>query len=311
MKTQLDIGPRFDPACADAHMGLWLYEPARFAAASAAVLSGQSPGLAQPEADVERVLYTVGANGLAVISIRGPIMKADSKFGGTNSVRTRRAVRTASADADVRGILLLIDSPGGSVSGTEELANDVAAADKIKPVVAHIDDLGASAALWVASQARWITANESALVGSIGTTGTVIDSSGAAEAAGIKVYAISSKGAEEFKGAGAPGTPISEKQLAYFQGLADATQELFTAAVAQGRGMSVADVRALADGRVHLAREALRLGLIDAVASSDAAVAAAEDAMGEVAPVGGGRFSRQRAENRMRLRANTQTPRMG
>ena len=212
--------------------------------------------------------YTL-INGVAVIDLAGPLMKFDSKFGGTNTVRARQALRAAVADPAASSILLHVDSPGGSVAGTAELAADVKSADGVKPVHAHIDDMGASAAYWIASQARKVTANAMAMVGSIGTLLVLEDTSQAMDAAGIKVHVLST-GA--FKGAGADGAPVTPEQLAYMQSLVDGMNAGFLAAVGDGRQMDKKALANVADGRVWLAKEAKSLWLIDAVDSMDAVI---------------------------------------
>lgn len=211
--------------------------------------------------------------GVAVIDLTGTLMKSvGSLSAGTSTVFARRLVRAAVADDDVRAILLRIDSPGGTVAGTAELADDVAAANKRKPVYAFIEDLGASAAYWVAAQAGTIFANRMALVGSIGTYVVLQDLSGMAAKEGIKVHVIK---AGEFKGAGVPGTEITAGQLAEVQRLINERNEHFLAAVASGRRMSLADVREMADGRVHTAAMSATMRLIDGVKTFDEAFAAA------------------------------------
>jgi signal peptide peptidase SppA len=206
-------------------------------------------------------------NGIATIGIYGPMMKHQASIGrSTSTLLARRQVRQATADPNVSAILLHIDSPGGTVAGTAELAADVAAAAAAKPTIAYLEDVGASAAYHVASQARRIYANAAALVGSIGTFGVVYDSSRKAERDGIKVHVVR---AGAFKGYGTPGTEITAAQLAEHQRLVDGLQAHFTRAVAAGRRMSLADAGKLADGRVHLAADALALRLIDGVQTLD------------------------------------------
>src|SRR5581483_9650939 len=111
---------------------------------------------------------------------QGMLMKGQSSMGGTSTVMARRDIRQAVADQDVAGILLAIDSPGGTVAGTDDLAAEVRQARTSKPVWAAIDDLGASAAYWVASQTQRVTVNSpTALVGSIGTLQVIRDLSAA------------------------------------------------------------------------------------------------------------------------------------
>jgi signal peptide peptidase SppA len=207
-------------------------------------------------------------NGIALIVIAGPLMKKASKFGGTSSVETRSAIRKAVNDEEDKSILLHIDSPGGTVAGTADLAADVKAANVLKPVYAYIEDLGASAAYWVASQARRITANATAEVGSIGTLLVLADTSGMYESKGIKVHVISTG---KYKGAGADGAPVTDDHIKMFQEEVDDLNEHFLNGVAKGRKgkMTMAQVREVADGRCHIASKAKDLGLIDEVGSLD------------------------------------------
>jgi signal peptide peptidase SppA len=213
-------------------------------------------------------LYSVTPDGLAVIDISGPMAKYGSSVqaivGGTSTLEKRAALRSALRDPEVRGIVVKIDSPGGVVSGSGDLAAAVAATDKVKPVYAFIEDLGASAAYRVASRARKVYANADAQVGSIGTYATLIDSSGAYAKEGVTVEVISTG---EYKGLGVDGTPITDKQRAETQRRVNALNEQFLADVSMGRRMPMDKVRRLADGRVHMAAAAKELGLIDSVSS--------------------------------------------
>lgn len=256
------------PHCFANHMGLYLCQPAWLMQAVALVRAGAYPLIdARPPTPRER-LYHVGTDGVAVIPMSGPLFKGGSKFSSASTVDTRRAVRQARDDPDVRGILLHIDSPGGHVAGVQELADEVKATDKVKPVHAHLDDLGASAAYWVASQARHVTANATAQVGSIGVIAIVDDTSGAAELEGVKVHVVATA---ERKGDFAPGVPVSDDALAALREEVADTHEHFLAAVSRGRGMRGKRLEAVADGRTWIASKAYGLGLIDAVASEDGA----------------------------------------
>lgn len=267
MRTIPDTEPT--KRCAAAHITQWMVDPQWFTEAVRAYQHDRFPIEAAHDGDGDRVLYQVDVAGIAHIPMMGHMMKIDSKFGGTNTLRTRHAVRTAATDTDVKAILLSIDSPGGTVAGTEELARDVANANAVKPVFAHIDDLGASAAMWVASQAGHISANATALVGSIGVVAVLEDSSKAAEKEGITVHVISTG---KFKGAGIQGTKITDEHLAEIQEMVDDLNGHFLAAVSDGRQMPMDAVEAIADGRIHIAAKALDMGLIDAVQSGDETV---------------------------------------
>lgn len=263
--------------CASHHFGPWMIEPQWFRDAVSAVQSGllkaDTRYEKQSEDDLSPYKWEV-INGVAVLPIAGATMKIRSKYGGTSSVDVRNAIRKAAADDNISAILLHIDSPGGTVAGTDALARDVADANKRKPVYAHIEDMGASAAYYVASQTRRITASPTSLVGSLGTRMAIVDSSEAAASEGLRVYDISTG---EFKGAGLEGTKITDRQLAYFQSIVDEGGKHFKAAVMLGRGFDQAKTDALFDGRVHDAEVAKQLGLIDEVSTFDAAMAAIQE----------------------------------
>lgn len=256
----------------DEYFGFWSYDPARFAGLwrTAKIEDWQAHFAALPQGKVQSTLrLEPGRNGksVAVIEATGTLMKQASSMGGTSTVQLRRDIRTAAADPNVSAILLGIDSPGGTVAGTSDLAAEVLAARKSKPVWAQINDLGASAAYWVASQADAVFANApTALVGSIGTVQVVYDASGMAEREGVKVMLFATG---PLKGAGIMGTPVSDDQAAYFQRTVDQLQTSFDKAVMSGRSINAAQLKTIRTGGVFPAAEALSLRLIDGIRSSD------------------------------------------
>lgn len=211
--------------------------------------------------------YDVAPGGVAIVNLSGPLMKyASSLSGGSSTAVARRQLRNAANDEAVASILLRIDSPGGTVSGTADLADDVARAAKAKPLVAYIEDMGASAAYWIASQAPKVYANPTAIIGSIGTYAVLQDSSGWAEKQGLKVHVVK---AGEFKGAGIDGTQITPEQLAEFQEMVNGLNEHFIRGVAAGRKLTLTKTRELADGRTYIGAAAQERDLIDGVQSFD------------------------------------------
>tara|TARA_R110000824_G_scaffold188467_3_gene369831 strand:- start:24455 stop:25267 length:813 start_codon:yes stop_codon:yes gene_type:complete len=222
--------------------------------------------------------FIIGEDGIMTIALQGPLMKAASKFGGTSTIAVRRALRAAVNDPDIQGIMLAIDSPGGAVAGMEDLAEDVVAAAEVMPVHAFIDSQGASAAYWVASQAHTISAQKSALVGSLGTLLVVEDTSKAADMAGVKVHVLSTG---PFKGMGVPGSEVTDDHLAEMFRNVLGLNGMFMEAVSAGRGLDMEHVLAAADGSVHMGHEALAAGLIDKVQNFDKARAELVDEVGK------------------------------
>lgn len=204
----------------------------------------------------------------ATISISGVLLKSIPQWvryydiDATGYDEIREDVAAALANPDVKEIRLLVDSPGGQLSGITEAAAAIKAAAKERRVEAYVDGGAYSAAYWLASQARKIHATPTSGVGSIGTFLTLLDLSGMAEKLGIKVHLVTSG---RHKGVGAPGTRIEHDQLEPFQNFVDHATDMFVEAVAKGRRMSEKDVRGMATGDFWMAQSAAKQGLVDTV----------------------------------------------
>jgi len=249
------------------YVGLWSMSPQHFSGLwSMAQRIDLAAHVEEGPPPLKSVLEKIpgpGDKSIAVVKMTGLLMKSQSSMGGTSTIQLRREIRAAAADPEVAGILLAVDSPGGTVAGTDDLATDVKAARRAKPVWAHIDDLGASAAYWAISAANRIVANSpTALVGSIGTIQVVRDFSAAAEREGIRtlVFATGS-----LKGLGTPGTKVTDEQAEHLQSLVDAVQLNFDSAVQKGRSLGVKELAAVRHGGVMTATEAMDKRLVDAV----------------------------------------------
>jgi len=185
----------------------------------------------------EPELLTV-ENGVGVVSIHGPLMKRPDFFarlllGATDMEGATAALEAARDRADVQAVFLDVDSPGGTVNGTPELAALVAAVSKAKYTYAFTDGQMCSAAYWIASQADAIFATPSARIGSIGVLMPMLDESKAFEQAGLKVELFA---AGKFKSIGVAGTALTDEQRAWLQAQIDETYADFKAAVlARGR----------------------------------------------------------------------------
>lgn len=264
-----------NPACAEQHFGAWMVEPRWFLEKIAAINQGLVvPNQAAAKSKDDGDLYVMDGD-VAVLPIHGSISKGRSSFGGTSSIEARATIRDLAADPDVAAIMLHVDSPGGTAAGTAELADDIFAASKRKPVHAHASDLMASAAAFAGLQASRVTVNASGEVGSFGTVARLTDISEAVAKQGIKVH-VASTG--PYKGAFSPGAPITEDHLAYAKELIDSMNQPFVEGVRRGRAnMTKGAVRDLfygqEGGKVWPAKRALELGIVDAVESFDQAMA--------------------------------------
>ena len=203
--------------------------------------------------------------GVAII----PVMDVLSKnrtffsylFGGTSMRDIGDALRNALQDSDVHSIVLHIDSPGGTVDGTEELTSLIFSARGNKPVVAYADGLMASAAYWIGSAAdRIYIAGETTEVGSVGVVATHVDVSKQDEMWGEKWTEIT---AGKYKRIASMHAPLSDDGKAYIQGQVDEIYRIFVDSVAANRGLSVEQVLEAADGKVFMGRAAVDNGLVD------------------------------------------------
>lgn len=205
---------------------------------------------------------------VAIVPVTGALSKNGLRVWGMELMTSMRgigaALEQAAADPAVRAILLDVDSPGGSVDGIEELAGAVAAAGAGKPLYAYADGLMASAAYWLSCEAREIAAPATAEVGSIGVVMLHREMSKALDDVGVKYTVIA---AGHYKAAGNPVEPLSDEMRAYLQSGIDDTYELFLRAVEQGRNVSREKALTMADGKIFIAGEALKAGLIDRVCS--------------------------------------------
>lgn len=283
--------------CLAAHLGQWAIEPtflrqavaaikggavqigsAEVRAPRSAIVSSATPVIdpATAGSDYPETMYLLSDKGAAIIELTGAMMKGRSKFGGVSTVDQRGYLRHAVQNKDVGAILYVMDSPGGTVSGTQSFADEIRAADAIKPVIGHIEDLCASAMFWTGSQMRRLTANRSAMVGSLGTYGVIEDSSKKAEMEGIKVHVLAAEGGTPHKGAFVDGSEVTTEQLAEYQALINKLNALFKASVQAGRRLTADETTKLFDGRVHVAADALELKLIDGIGTLDQALATAE-----------------------------------
>jgi len=254
--------------------GLWCIEPTRFrqmvnhvnSMNLAAHIASQHP---RSFAIGEQRYQSIEGGSIAVIDIQGTMTKAGSSLGGGGTVEARKAIRQAEEDKTVASIILRFDSPGGTVSGTADLAAEVKATTK--PTIAFVEDLCCSAAMWVASQCDEIYANNAtAMIGSIGTFMGLYDISKALETEGVKAVIIK---AGEFKGGGFPGMEITDAQQAEWQKQIDALQAEFTAGIAAGRKLSIDQAKTLVTGLTYVASEAMSLKLIDGIKTFDDVVA--------------------------------------
>lgn len=215
-------------------------------------------------------------DGVAIIPVQGVLAKRANLLtqvsGMSSSELIGRDFKQALNDPAVEAIVLSVDSPGGTVDGTQALAAIVASARGVKPVATWADGCMCSAAYWVGAQAGEIYIGaDTVLVGSIGVVASHTDISGQQAAEGIKTTEIT---AGKYKRVTSQYGPLTEDGRASMQAQVDHLYSVFVAAVASARGVPETTVLAdMADGRVFVGRQAQAAGLVDGVATLDEVVA--------------------------------------
>lgn len=204
---------------------------------------------------------------VAVLGLHGPITQRASFFqfffGGTSVEGFSDQFRQAVNDETVGAVVIDVDSPGGTVSGVDELSAEIQRARGSKPIVAVANTLAASAAYWIASAADKLVVTPTGEVGSIGVVAVHQDESRWLDAEGITTTLIA---AGKFKTEGNPFQPLTEEAREAIQSRVNDYYTMFTRAVARNRGASVEAVRnGYGEGRVVGAKRAVELGMADEV----------------------------------------------
>lgn len=218
----------------------------------------------------QREAYPV-IDGVAVIEVKGVLTKGMSffsyLFGGSSMKQIGKAIAAAVSDQVVKAILLDVDSPGGTVDGTEELAEAVYQARGVKPIVAFTDGMMASAAYWIASGADALyISGDTVEVGSIGVVATHIDQSKWDEMMGDKYTEIT---AGRYKRLVSAHKPLTDEGAGYLQDQVDYIYSAFVDAVARNRGVDAEEALQMADGKIFIGRQSVEVGLVDGVSTFD------------------------------------------
>jgi protease-4 len=226
---------------------------------------------------------------IAVIYATGVITsgKSSRSMMGGETVGSRtmiEAIRQADKDANVKAIVLRVDSPGGSALASDLIWNELARCKK--PVVASMSDTAASGGYYISMAARKIYAEPGTLTGSIGVVGGKIVLGGLYNKVGINTEVIS-------RGANAnlmsSTSPFSESERRAWAGMMRDTYTQFLDKALEGRkkagkSMTRADLEKLAGGRIWTGRQAKANGLVDELGTLDDAIAAAKQLAGVKGP---------------------------
>ena len=215
---------------------------------------------------------SLGGDRIAVVYLEGVIF--DSKT-------VNEQLKMYGEDSRVRAILLRMDTPGGGVAASQEIADQVKwlRTEKGKKVVISMGSVGASGGYYIACAADKIYANRGTITGSIGVIAEWVNYGNLLKWAQLQPEVIKSG---ELKDVGSPTRETTPKERAYLQGLINQMFEQFVSAVADGRKefLTRDQVKQLADGRVYTGEEALKEKLIDDLGNYDAALKGTAELVG-------------------------------
>mgnify|MGYP001558903464 CR=1 FL=1 len=206
-----------------------------------------------------------GMEKIALVKVEGMLITADSIVDEINNYAD---------DSSVKAILIRIDSPGGGVVASQEIYNAVLTARKKKKVIISMGSVAASGGYYIAAAGDLIVANPGTLTGSIGVKMEFANLEKLLEKIGVRGMVVK---AGEYKDMGSPFREMTDHEKLLLQWVIDDVHSQFIEAVAKGRNLPEADVKALADGRIFTGRQALHLKLVDRLGDlEDSILVAAE-----------------------------------
>ncbi len=206
--------------------------------------------------------FDVGNGKIAVVRIEGIILDAR---------KTTELLRRYQDDGQVKAVLLRIDSPGGGVAASQEIHDAVRRLQSVgkKIVVTSMGTVAASGGYYIASPSDKIISNPGTLTGSIGVIMQMVNAERLFKIIGVEGITVKSG---QNKDIGSPFRKMTEEEHRLLQGVLDDVHDQFIEAVAEGRGLSLDEVRRLADGRLFSGRQAKANGLVDDLGTLEDAI---------------------------------------
>ena len=173
-------------------------------------------------------------------------------------------------DDDVKAVVIRVNSGGGSAYASEQIWHQISELKKVKPVVVSMSGAAASGGYYLSSNANWIVADPTTITGSIGIFGLFLDRSELyTKKLGINYAEVKTNRNSVF---GASGHPFTPEQLSLLQNNVNRGYMLFKKRVAEGRKMTIEQVENIAQGRVWLGQDAIKLKLVDQLGGLDDAI---------------------------------------
>lgn len=204
-------------------------------------------------------IFSEPSGNVAHIRIRGEIISDEGFFTtGISSPKLVNRINAANNDPRIEALLVEINSPGGTVIATREVAD--ALGNVNKTTVCWMRDISTSGAYWIASKCDKIVANEFTITGGIGVTGSYLEFSELFEKYGIGYVRIVSA---DDKDMGTPFREPTQEDIETLQGMIDRIHEVFVEDVSLNRNLSLEEIEKISKGSIFLGEEAYDIGLVD------------------------------------------------
>ncbi len=221
------------------------------------------------------------SDGIAIVPIKGAILPEDSNDilsgSGMGSDTIINNLKRAENNDGIKAVVLEINSPGGTVVASREVANYVKSLSEKKPIVAWIREVGASGAYWIASSSDVIIADEMSITGSVGVISSYLEFSGLLERYGVEYERLV---AGDLKDVGSPFRDLNDNERNLMNIKLKKIQDIFIKDVAENRKLDNAQINEIRHGFFYLGVEAKELGLIDEFGGREKAIAKAKELAG-------------------------------
>ncbi|MCG3657627.1 signal peptide peptidase SppA [Aliarcobacter butzleri] len=204
--------------------------------------------------DEERISTKSTAN-LQKIELVGPIIDVS---------KTLENIEKAKTDTNIKGVLLVVDSPGGAVAPSVEVAYAIKELKQIKPVVVYASGVIASGSYYASIWADKIIANPGSMVGSIGVIMQGVNTKELMDKIGIQTQTVK---AGKYKESGTPTRKWTEYEEKQLQSVIDDTYNMFITDVATARNLDIKNYTSFADAKIFTSKQAKDVGLVDEVAN--------------------------------------------
>ncbi|ARV61668.1 signal peptide peptidase SppA [Nostocales cyanobacterium HT-58-2] len=208
-------------------------------------------------------------NKIAVVYAEGDIVDGQGEEGNVGGERFAKIFRRLRQDKDVKAVVLRINSPGGSATGSEVIQREVRLTGQVKPVVVSMGNVAASGGYWIATDSKRIFAEPNTITGSIGVFGQILNLQKLANDNGVTWDSVKTARYADTQTVARPKSP---EELALYQRSVNRIYDVFLNKVAQGRKLPKEKVAEIAQGRVWSGVAAKQRGLVDEIGGLDAAV---------------------------------------